>query len=206
MVELYVIRHAESTINKKGVYIGGQALEALITEEGEQQCSKLGKRLHKQNIQFDEVHSSDAIRAYHTATLTCPYINFPIEEIKQHAALRERDQDDWVGRIRKETYTDYVKKQMLKHPLQFRPPNGESPIEVGERMYQYINKVIQKNTDEYIAIFTHGFATKCLLQKIMQFNPQLIWKVHTANTSITRLRHDTEGWHVLTINDKSHLT
>jgi broad specificity phosphatase PhoE len=89
----------------------------------------------------------------------------------------------------------------------FKPPNGESQKQVGERMYTWMEKnPIKKYEQEpKVAVISHGMAIKCLLKKIMDFSPKLTYKILLDNTSITRLQYSQEGWSVIKINDTPHL-
>ena len=63
-IRLVLVRHGQSTFNKKGL-IQGRTDDSLLTEEGYEQAMKAGKALSK--INFDKIFSSPLVRAANTA-------------------------------------------------------------------------------------------------------------------------------------------
>ncbi len=66
------------------------------------------------------------------------------------------------------------------------------------------------NTPEWegereVAVVSHGHALRSLLQRVMSFDPSLVWRVRIDNTSLTTIRHDDWGWGVEQLNARPHL-
>jgi broad specificity phosphatase PhoE len=122
-------------------------------------------------------------------------------------ALVEIDQGAWAGRLRREVYTPAVLEAIGADNYRFHAPGGESQENVEQRVYRWFESTVVNRYPATVAVgvFFHGFALKCLLRKILEFTPKMTYKVEIDNTSITRLRYDDNGWHVLGINDASHL-
>jgi len=68
-VRVILIRHAESAMNTAPHLIGGQSNAAPLTSNGERQSSRLGARLKIDQLRFDAVYTSTAVRAVETARL-----------------------------------------------------------------------------------------------------------------------------------------
>ena len=56
-----------------------------------------------------------------------------------------------------------------------------------------------------VGVFTHGLAIKCLFRGIMQSSSERTYKIEIDNTAITRFRYARNGWHLVTLNDTTHL-
>ncbi len=208
MLDLYLIRHAESVLNLDYAHvIGGRTNAVPLTSEGIRQAERLGPRLSAEKIVFDHVYSSTAVRAWTTARHTGKTMHpgFTLESVVQDERLLELDQGAWEGKPREEIYTSETLAKIRADPWEFRPPQGESQRDVEERMYRWMKQTALPVHDGVIAVFTHGMAIKCLLRKILDFDSKMTYKLEIDNTAITHLRYDLYGWHLATINDTGHL-
>jgi probable phosphoglycerate mutase len=206
MADIYCIRHAESEMNLKPYLVGGRSNHALLTPRGVEQAVLLGKRLRKEGIHFDKVYSSPAVRAVETARGVCREIGFSLDDIVLCDALMELDQGKWQGAVRKEVYTPEVYRVIDADNWNFRSPGGESPKEVEERMYGCVEKIVQGlPPDAKVAVFSHGVAIKCLLRRIMDFSPNMTYRISLDNTAITLISYVDGRWYPRKINDSSHL-
>lgn len=75
-IEVYLIRHAQSTANIRPELIGGRALSATLTETGRHEASALGAFLRSTGVVFDAVYCSPLERAKQTAEVVCQVRSF----------------------------------------------------------------------------------------------------------------------------------
>lgn len=206
MLDLYLIRHAESEMNKRSDLIGGRSNGTPLSENGKIQATLLGRRLKASGVIFDEIYSSTARRTVETAEAVAEKLGYSIDRIFQSSRLLELDQGDWEGKPRVEIYTSEVLQTINSDNWHFTPPNGESQRAVEERMLDWINEtLVAQYDDSTMGVFTHGMAIKCLLRGVMDFSPTITYKVSLDNTSVTRLKYSERRWHVIAINDTTHL-
>ncbi len=203
MLDLYLFRHAESKMNSEGHRIGGRSNETPLSPNGKIQAQLLGKRLQKEGIIFSQIFCSPARRTQETAEIVCSIIGFPIQKIISSDAIQELSQGDWEGKSRNEIYSPEILQQINSNNWEFRPPKGESQRDTEERMYKFIEQFLSGET--VIGIFGHGMALKCFLRKIIESHPKHTYKMLLENASITRLKHNHLGWHLLCLNDIGHL-
>ncbi len=88
-VRLYFIRHAQSEANLIFATICGQNIPSLLSRLGTEQAVLLGKRLKYQNIKFDHLFSSTAIRAKQTADIVLNIMNIDTSKLITTNALLE---------------------------------------------------------------------------------------------------------------------
>jgi len=207
MLDLYLIRHAQSEANINHHLIGGRSNESPLSEKGELQASLLGQRLKHSNIVFDEIYSSTARRTIETSRIAGTHAGYSLDEVVKTDEILEFDQGGWQGKTRVEVYTPEILAQINSDNWNFTPPGGESQRKVEERMLNWVNETIisRYNEDLRVGVFSHGMAIKCLLRGIMQFSPSITHKINLFNTSITRLTYSEKGWYIVTINDTAHL-
>lgn len=69
--EVYLIRHAESTMNAHPELVSGRSPLATLTALGKRQAHALGVHLRSLGVDFDAVYSSPLERAKQTAFFVC---------------------------------------------------------------------------------------------------------------------------------------
>ena len=208
MIELYLIRHAESVLNTEGNILGGRTNHIPLTEKGRQQAYKLGRYHKERRITFDGVYASPAVRTRSTAEVECSVIGFPLDQIIIADEIQELSQGLWEGLERKKVHTPELLYKINKDPevnWNFTPPDGESAKMVEERMYAWVEKNILTSDKQSVAVFSHGNAIKCVLRKMLDYSPLTTFKIQIDNTSVTKLKYDHRGWHLLSLNDTTHL-
>lgn len=213
---LLLVRHGQSEINAKPDMIGQQA-DSKLTNIGKRQAQLLHTRFDRYFEEFDYIYSSDYLRAYDTAKITCPNDH---DRIITTSALREYSAGEWVGSNRSKVVTSQVALRMGYMGNAFLPPGGESMFQVERRASQWLEDTILYNKEMCaealqrkqegmsklnIIAFSHGMTIKCLLHHIMGFDQTFTWKLTIENTSLTRLSFGEEGWRLITINDRAHL-
>lgn len=70
-IEVYLIRHAQSTANVRPELIGGRSPSATLTETGKHEARALGAFLRSTGVVFDAVYCSPLDRAKQTAEVVC---------------------------------------------------------------------------------------------------------------------------------------
>lgn len=201
-------RHAQSVLNANPDHIGQQP-NTPLSELGIEQSNLLGKYLKKKNVQYDQIYSSSYTRALHTAKIVSGYLDN--KTIKVSEAIREYDPGSLTGSSRAEIYSDrkFV-EDIHNFNMGYLFPNGESLLQVQRRATSWLEEEILYNKDfenkkSRIAIFSHGLTIKCILNYIMGFDRQFIWKINIANTSCCSLRYNNRGWFLDKIGDCTHL-
>ena len=212
-VHLYLIRHGQSEVNLNLTSVRGQALPSVLTPLGNQQAVLLGKRLKFQNIHFDYVFSSTAIRAQQTAEIALELMGVDRSNLVTSPALLEQSQGSWEGLDRRECHTDEVIQRRSETHFEFSAPNGESLRMVQKRGVEFLEPVIERakeasmaeNRDIFIGVFAHANFFRSLLQYYTQCNPKDAWLIGQNNTAITELLFNQHGTALVRVNDSGHL-
>ncbi len=206
MIDLYLIRHAESTGNVDNHIIGGQSNHLKLTPRGEDQALRLGKRLAGEAFQPDLIISSIAVRAAHTARIASKEFGYSEDKIEYTAPASKR-QVTGEGKPRKEYYTKEAFLERAKDPLNFKPPGGESLLDVEERAHAFLEKSVIPRAEQYpsIALFSHGMTIRCIVRKILDAGADMAFQTVIHNTSITQLHYGKRGWQLVKLNDFVHL-
>lgn len=194
MLDLWLIRHGETTWNREGRIQGHT--DANLSELGVLQAERLAVRLRGQR--FDAVYASDLQRAYNTARIV-----FPRTEILTDKRLRERSSGLLEGKTRAE-FTATERAAYLTYrrdPLNRSLPQGESWQELAGRVQGWLQELPKAGR---IVAFSHGGAIRAALFSVMGVSRPRGWDFKLDNTGITRL-HLGEGVLLETVNDTAHL-
>lgn len=206
MEVLDLFRHAESDCNLNHAHlIGGRSNHTPLSPNGILQADKLGRRLKMVGYNPDYWIASPAIRTIHTAQIVMEIVA-PNAELIIEPALQEISQGDWEGLLRTDCYTDDYMQKILADSWNTKAPNGESPRDTEERMLTFLHEWAENHKDTTSAMFTHGYAVKCALAGMYNWDRRRTHRTPIENTAITTLCHEKDQWYASRINDYGHLT
>ncbi len=139
-VKITYFVHGTTTDNEKDLATGWQPGE--LSEKGIKQSKELRETVKK--IHFDEVFSSDLKRAMDSAKLT-----FPDKVLNTDERLREANYGD-LTLTDSDSFKPHLKDYVNKHF-----PNGESYLQVEERIASFLNYLYENYRGKHIAIVAH---------------------------------------------------
>jgi len=160
MTTLYLIRHSIKEKNY-GIFDNSDSKQIqdekrILSCEGEKQALLLSQNEELQNL--DEVWTSNYVRAIQTAKYICENNNIAINissmfDERHYGAFEENinKEEFWIGQFKDNN---------------LRNQDGESGIEVRNRMDAKITEIIEKNRDKRIAIVCHN---ACILFYILKY-------------------------------------
>ena len=201
MLELYLIRHGQSTWNKTG-RIQGQT-DVPLSEEGVRQAEALAKRL--KDWVFDKVYSSDLKRAKQTADIAFGHAAMILDK-----RLREIHLGDFQGRTWNEM-TDAerdVFSVQFAGPYHHKVPGGESNDDLRDRALAWLAELPREGR---VLAFTHGGFIVSVLQSVVGRPEPRHWKSMEGwgfwieNTSLTKLLLEEKFKTISVVSDHSHL-
>ena len=151
MVRFIFIRHGQSEANLKRVFAGFS--DFPLTDTGLLQAELTAQALLKYKI--DAVYASDLKRAYVTGEKTAAAQHCPIYA---SPCLREINAGAWEAMSFQEIDTKYhddfyVWNNDIGHAC---PTNGESVIQLRDRILSAIYEIAQKEKNKTICIATHA--------------------------------------------------
>ncbi len=204
MLEIYLIRHAQCESNLKKNIVGGRANHSPLTSLGLRQAKTLASRLAREQVTFDGVYSSIAVRAKDTAEMVCKEINFPLDKIVLCEEFQEQTHGRWEGMLRSVVWTLERVENAERDRYNYALPGGESLKQTGDRWCEGIQKYLLGKQGRY-AIFGHGTAIRCTLANLFNFEPSLILRMRISNTGMTEVSYANNEWYLKRFNDKAHM-
>ena len=196
-MKLYIIRHAETEYNRKGI-IQGSEVDSDINDVGEVQANSFYEYYKDKN--FDKIYVSDLKRTFQT-------IRRFTEKGSSYEKLKEFNEISWgVNQGKSDDLEDYAKliDTWLAGNLDNKFEEGESPNEMSVRLVKGFNKVLDDDHDT-VLLCIHGRALRILLSKIIDNDLTKMDKYVHSNTGLYILEYKNGKYEILGSNLRDHL-
>ena len=196
-MKLYIIRHAETEYNRKGI-IQGSEVDSDINDVGESQANSFYE--YYKNINFDKIYVSDLKRTFQT-------IRRFTEKGSSYEKLKEFNEISWgVNQGKSDDLEDYARliDTWLAGNLDNKFEEGESPNEMSVRLVKGFNKVLDDDYDT-VLLCIHGRALRILLSKIIDNDLTKMDKYVHSNTGLYILEYKNGKYEILGSNLRDHL-
>ncbi len=196
-MKLYIIRHAETEYNRKGI-IQGSEVDSDINDVGESQANSFYE--YYKNINFDKIYVSDLKRTFQT-------IRRFTKNGLSYEKLKEFNEISWgVNQGKSDDLEDYARliDTWLAGNLDNKFKEGESPNEMSVRLVKGFNKVLDDDHDT-VLLCIHGRALRILLSKIIDNDLTKMDKYVHSNTGLYILEYKNGKYEILGSNLRDHL-
>ncbi|RME65257.1 MAG: alpha-ribazole phosphatase [Nitrospirae bacterium] len=171
---LYIIRHGKTEGSQDRRYKGH--IDVPLSEEGLRQVQDLADALFRSGVSPSRIYSSDLKRAVQTAeaidnALSCGITIEP--------RLRERSFGVWEGMTFEEISKAWPEafENWKADPLRFHPPEGESTLEVRDRVMEATEEILQKHRGEEVLIVAHGGVNRVLICEFLGLDLRHIFRI-----------------------------
>lgn len=192
MSRIFLLRHAHSTANAKGI-LAGRLPNISLSENGLKQRENLVNRVSGAN--FDQIISSPLERCIETIKpfASEPYLADEFQEV---------DYGNWTGRRMSSLSRNKQWQDIHKHPASVRFPSGETLPEVQTRALLGLDRVLQ-NKAKNILISTHADVVKVIILHALGTHLNSIDKVSIDNASFSIVEKNGNDYRVIRVNDNS---
>ncbi|MEW7312336.1 2,3-diphosphoglycerate-dependent phosphoglycerate mutase GpmB [Buttiauxella gaviniae] len=205
MLQVYLVRHGETQWNAER-RIQGQS-DSALTEKGERQAEQVAERA--KTLGITHVIASDLGRTRRTAEIIAQACGV---DVTLDARLRELDMGV-LERRNLDTLSEEEegwRRQLVNGTADGRIPDGESMLEMSERMHAALNACLDLPPGSRPLLVSHGMALGCLVSTILGLPAWAERRLRLRNCSISRVDHQqspwlASGWVVEMAGDISHL-
>jgi len=201
MSRIFLLRHAHSEANAKGI-LAGRLPDIKLSTTGLKQRELLVERFA--GAKFDQIISSPIERCLETIA---PFEKSPLVA----SEFQEVDYGDWTGKKMSAMARNAAWREIHKHPASVRFPNGETLPEVQIRALLGLDTLIQEVRSKSkistqkrgtnILISTHADVIKVLLLHALGTHLNNIDKITVDNASISIIEKNGNDFRVVKVND-----
>lgn len=167
VTRIYLVRHGESVGNLNRICLGHTDLD--LTKLGLKQAKCTADALS--GVNFAAIYSSDLIRAIHTAE---PHAIIRGLKIDTSDNFRELYFGEWENAsvaYLKEVHHEEFMIGWRQNFGTFTAPNGESVVQLSERMVTGLKNIACMHMGENILVTSHAAAIRALWGKISGYKP-----------------------------------
>ncbi|MCP4162667.1 MAG: histidine phosphatase family protein [Deltaproteobacteria bacterium] len=188
MVELFLVRHGECS--GSGNYIG-RGSDVTLTEEGIEQIKKLSSflRENQDDNPIDLIFSSPMIRCQESSAIISKDLDIQVETLP---GMEEIDFGDWEGLA-----ADYIKEteedrfnQWIENPVLRKPENGETLVELKERVLNSFSPIQEKINDDKkwrIVLVSHRGPIAVIITELLGMDLTSFWNFRIDRGSLSVL-------------------
>ena len=203
ITKIYIIRHGESVGNLHRICLGHTDLD--LTDLGLMQAEKTAEALSC--VDFSAIYSSDLIRAVHTAE---PHAKKRGLTVNKNEAFRELYFGNWENAsvlMLKERFHEQFMIGWRQNFGTFTAPEGESVVEMADRMVAGLEKIATLHQGETILVTSHAAAIRALWGKISGYKPCEWAEAYPfpTNASYSVLEYNGEAFKPISYSNDAHL-
>lgn len=183
---VYLVRHGQTDNNLLGG-AGTFGGDLPLTQLGARQVRGTAQKLAAKQCNASLIVSSPLKRTVQTAEIVAEVLRIPI---KTDQRLVEFNAGDWSLRPIKDVVADYAKIPLQQRPS-FRPPGGESWLDIAQRM----RAVIEDAEGEDVILVSHSSPILFCVGSLLGKQPET-WLdgPEFGNGSGLVLRYDQRVW------------
>ena len=160
MTELWLVRHGQTDWNLTGRWQGQASYAPGLNDVGRAQA--LAIRDQMKDVNFSAIYSSDLLRARQTSELIAEPLGLTVT---LEPRLREINLGVWEGMLSMEIAERYPQElaERARDPFHTRAPQGESPMEVAERVIAAVNDIAKEHIGKSVIIVSHGVSLAIII-------------------------------------------
>lgn len=200
---IYLIRHGETDLNRKGI-VQGSGVDSVLNEWGEAQAAAFFDAY--QHISFDRIYTSNLQRTHQSVQ---GFINQGIPH-ESYAGLNEISWGDREGKepnTGDSTYYKSLVEAWKAGDVSQKAEGGESPLDVKSRQLQVLDVILSRPHERNVLIAMHGRAMRVFLTTMLNRPLEDMDIFEHTNLCLYRINYtyETGIFELEVSNDITHL-
>jgi len=198
---LYIVRHGQTDLNKRGI-IQGRGMDTNLNDEGSKQAGLFFEAY--KSVPFDKIYISELKRTQQSIQ---PFIDLGIPYQKL-AGLDELGWGIHEGQpSTPENKADFLRimRHWLDGNLDEKFEGGESPNEVKVRQQEAIQEILAHPEEETVLICMHGRALRLILCLLTDKPLTEMENFPHQNLVLYKVNYDGQNFEITDFNNAQHL-
>ncbi len=198
--KVYVVRHGQTAWNLEEVFRG--RMDIPLDETGKKEVHLAGEAIKDETLHA--IYSSPLSRSMETAENIAKFQNVEVTPLD---AIIDISYGEWEGVGLVEVQKKYpdLYDLWLKAPHKVTFPNGESLEAVRVRTMGAIENLLEKHTNENIALVAHRVPNKVICCSLIGIDMSNFWRIQQDTASTNLFKYKDGQWTISYLNDTSYL-
>ncbi|MDZ7715824.1 MAG: histidine phosphatase family protein [Balneolaceae bacterium] len=198
---IFIARHGETEYNRLN-QMQGRGINKPLNKNGRMQAKAIADFLGSESI--DHIFSSSLMRSMETAEIIAWSYR---KEYKYYPELDEMDFGYLEGHSAEEIQSDLdeIHAKWSSGKVDFAPKDGESPVEVSNRILSRTSKIIEEHGGSNILFILHGRSIRILLSEWLGYGLENMHKVTHSNGALYHLEHTAGQFEPVYLHETEHL-
>lgn len=190
---LILVRHGRTAVNA-GTRLQGR-MDAPLDDLGVRQAAATGEWV-RTRWDVQEIVSSPLVRAFDTASAIGG-------DVRVDHSFVELDYGDWDGLA----LADVPREEWARwrSDPSFRPPNGETLMELDARVGPAVDALLERARSEDIVVVSHVSPIKSIVTRVLHAGPEMTWRMSLDRASICTVTVGPNGPSLSSFNETGHL-
>lgn len=189
-----LVRHGQTPTT--GASLPGRAPGLHLADTGRSQADAVAARVAALGS-VSAVYASPLERTRETAAPIAKAVGLKVQITR---GLLECEFGDWTGKALKDLFKLPEWTTVQRYPSGFRFPNGESFVEMQERICGAISVLVAKHPGETIVAVSHADPIKAAIAQAMGTHLDLFQRIVVSPCSVSAITYSSHGPVVLTVN------
>lgn len=198
---LYITRHGQTDLNKRGI-IQGRGMDTDLNDEGRRQAELFFKAYH--SVPFDKIYISNLKRTQQSVQ---PFIDsdIPYEKLAGLDELGWGIHEGQPGTPENKAAFLQIMRDWLDGKLDEKFEGGESPNEVKARQLEALKVIMSHPEEKTVLICMHGRALRLLLCILTNRPLTDMDNFPHQNLVLYKVAYDGNRYEIIDFNNAAHL-
>lgn len=198
--KVYLVRHGQTDYNLRGM-VQGSGIDAPLNDNGREQARSFFE--YYQGVGFDKIYISALQRTQQS-------VQQFIDKGIAYESLKDLNEISW-GKKEGMAFTPEENRYYFGMIKSWQEGNvgqgiedGESPMQVAERLKRAFTYIMSKSDESTILICMHGRSIRILMTILLNYDLRHMDMFEHSNLCLYQLHFSGSMWSVERYNDLSH--
>ncbi|MDO3643123.1 histidine phosphatase family protein [Mucilaginibacter sp. L3T2-6] len=198
---LYIVRHGQTELNKRGI-VQGRGMDTDLNDEGRKQAGQFFEAY--KNVKFDKIYISSLKRTRQSIQQFID-LGIPYEKLSGLDELAWGIHEGQEATEENKAAFLHLMRDWMDGNLDAKFEGGESPNEVKARQQEALNIIMSRPEEETVLICMHGRALRLILCLLTERPLTEMDNFPHQNLVLYKVYYNGEKFEIIDFNNAGHL-